>query len=186
MRIIQLINKILRRKPRLPKKRSYFYISEAAKTPFEIFKSMASISQTSPRLKRIFDNGNDVHKRYVGYLEKAGIVKGKEVSVKNKLFSGRADAILNIDGKLYVLEIKSMSSRNYAKLKKYGTRKAYLQLQLYLHFLKIDDGIILIIRNNDQKLKGFHIKRKYRVAQEIIQKFYKLKYKFVQAGVMEK
>ncbi|MBA7555651.1 hypothetical protein ES705_48330 [subsurface metagenome] len=79
-----------------------------------------------------------------------------------------------------------MSSRNYAKLKKYGTRKAYLQLQLYLHFLKIDDGIILIIRNNEQKLKAFYIRRKYRVAQELIQKFYKLKYKFVQAGVMEK
>ena len=102
MRIIQLINRILWRKPRLPPKRSYFYISEAAKTPFEIFKSMASISHTSPKLRRIFDNGNDAHKRYLGYLEKAGAVKGKEVSVKNKLFSGRADAILNIDGKLYV------------------------------------------------------------------------------------
>jgi hypothetical protein len=186
MKIIQILNRILRRKPRLPKKRSYFYISEAAKTPFELFKKMASIRQTSPKMARIFDNGNDAHKRYVGYLEKAGYVEGKEVSVKNKLFSGRADAIINIDGKLYVLEIKSMSSKSFAKIKKYGTRAAYLQLQLYLHYLKIDHGIILIIRNDDQKLKAFHIKRKYQVAQELIQKFYKLKYKFVQAGVMEK
>ena len=184
MKIIEIINKSLEHTLKLPKKRSYFYMSDAAKTPYELFRSMAGITQIKPRTRRLFDNGNDVHKRYIRYLEKAGVVKAVETKIQNKLFRGRADAIIDVDGRLAVLEIKSMSSKNFSKLKKYGTRQAYLQLQLYMHYLDIDDGIILVICNDDQRQKQFHIKRKYRVAREIIDKFYKLKYKFVQSGVM--
>lgn len=186
MKIIQIINNALKHTLKLPKKRSYFYVSDAAKTPYQLFKSMAGITQINPRTRRLMENGNDVHKRYIRYLEKAGVVKATEVAVRNRLFSGRADAVVFVDGKLCVLEIKSMNSENFSKLKKYGTRQAYLQLQLYMHFLGIDDGIILAICSDDQRMKEFYIRRKYRVAKEIMEKFYKIKQKFVAAGVMAK
>ena len=60
------------------------------------------------------------------------------------------------------------------------------QLQLYMHFLRINDGIIVVECKDDQRLKEFDIKRKPRVAWEQIRYFSKLKSQFVKAGVMEK
>tara|TARA_Y100000294_G_scaffold172418_1_gene187079 strand:- start:195 stop:758 length:564 start_codon:yes stop_codon:yes gene_type:complete len=185
MKIIPFINKALERiETKRPKKRSYFYISEAGKSPFEIYKSMHRNYKISPRLKRIFDNGKCVHKRIAGYLEKQDVVKAKEVRINNKLFHGRADAIVFLDGRVAVLEIKSMNKKCFYNLKKYCSRPAYLQLQLYMHFMKIDDGIILVECKDSQRLKEFYIRRKPRVAKEIIRDFSKLKKKYVKSGVM--
>jgi hypothetical protein len=186
MKVIPLINKTLEEKsPRgVKKKRSYFYISEAGKTPFEIFKSMTGYDYVSHRMQRVFDNGNDVHERIIGYLIRQGVVAAREVRMRTRLFRGRADAIIFADGRIAVLEVKSMKKEDFQKLKKYGSRKAYLQLQLYLHFLGIDDGIILVECKDDQRIKEFHIKRKFRVAQELITQFTRLKRKFVEGGVM--
>jgi len=186
MKVIHIINKALEKKhPKTAKKkRSYFYISEAGKTPFEIFKSMNRYSYISPRIQRVFDNGNDVHDRIRSYLQKQGVVRGIEVKIKTGLLHGRADAIIFSDGRIAVLEIKSIKKEGFQKLKKYGTRKAYLQTQLYMHFLKIDNGVILFECKDDQRLKEFYIKRKPRVAQEQITYFSKLKNKFAGSGVM--
>ena len=185
MNVIKIINKTLEQKRASNKpKRNYFYISEAGKTLYEIFKSMTGKTYISPRMKRIFDNGHDVHDRIRKYLQKQGVVSGIEVKIKTKLFHGRADAILFSDGKIAVLEIKSIKKSGFEKLKKYGTRQAYLQTQLYMHFLKIADGIILFECKDDQRLKQFQIKRKPRVAQEQIRYFSRLKNKFTRCGVM--
>jgi hypothetical protein len=187
MKVIPLILKTLNEKQRREKKnRDYFYISEAGSTPYEIFKALLGREGITDRKQRIFDNGNDVHDRIRGYLEKQGVVKAIEVKVGNELFHGRADAILYADGRVAVLEVKSMKKEDFENLKKYGNRRTYLQLQLYLHFLKINDGVILVECKDDQRLKEFHIKRKPAVARELITKFSKLRNKFLQAGVMRK
>ena len=186
MKLIQLINKALERKARKKlRKRSYFYISEAGKKPYEIFKAMMRYGYLSPRQQRVYDNGKQVHERLLSYLEKQGVVKAREVKIESRIFRGRADAILSLDEKLAVLEIKSMNKKSFKQLKHYADKQAYLQLQLYLHFLEIDDGILLIECKDDQKLKEFHIKRKPRTARQLITQFYSLKEKFVEAGVME-
>ncbi len=186
MNVIALINESLESKARKGKKpkRTYFYVSEAGKTAYEIFKKLVTVGFYTPRVRRVLDNGNCVHDRIIGYLEQQGVVKAKNVKMNKWLFHGRADAILSIENKLVVLEVKSMNSNRFENLKKYGERCAYLQLQLYMHFLGIDDGIILVECKDDQRLKEFHIKRKLRVAQEVITKFAKLKKRFVEAGVM--
>ena len=184
MRVINIINKSLEHKgKKVSPKRGYFFISEAGKTPYEIFKSMNK-KHISPRMQRVFDNGNDVHDRIRKYLRKQGVIRGIEVRIKTILLHGRADAIIYADGKIAVLEIKSIKKDRFEKLKKYGTRKAYLQTQLYMHFLKINNGTILFECKDDQRLKEFQIKRKPRVAKEQIEYFSRLKNKFIKCGVM--
>ena len=184
MNVIYLINKGLERKPRKKSMKSYFYISDVGKTPYEIFKNLNGKAAYTPRQIRIFDNGTDVHNRIRKYLYRQGVVKAEEVYIKNSLFHGRADAILFGNGETAVLEIKSMNDRRFKKLKKFCDRNTYWQLQLYLHFLKIDRGIILVENKNDQRLKQFSIKRKERTARYLIAYFSKLKKKFCEAGVM--
>jgi len=185
MKVIPLINKSLEASNNgRTRKRSYFYISEAGKKPFEIFKNMAGYNYISPRMKRIFDNGNDVHQRIVKYLVKQGVIRGIEVKIKTKLLHGRADAIIFSDGRIAVLEIKTMKKRDFERLKTFCNWKAYVQTQLYMHFLKIDNGIILVECKDDQRLKEFYLKRKPRVARQQISYLSKLKRSFVKAGVM--
>lgn len=185
MKVIPLINKSLETKTKgIKQKRSWFYISEAGKTPFQIFKSMTGYNYISPRMKRIFHNGNHVHKRIIRYLVNQNVVTGIEVKINTRLLRGRADAIIFSDGKIAVLEVKSIKKEHFEKLREYCDRKVFLQIQLYLHFLKIDDGIILFECKDDQRLKEFHIKRKPRTAKEQFKYFSKLKTKFVKSGVM--
>jgi hypothetical protein len=120
------------------------------------------------------------------YLYNIGVVKATEVQIKTGLFRGRADAILFNDGKLAVLEIKSVNKGEFGKLKKFASWQAYAQLQMYLHCLNIEDGIILVECKDDQRLKEFHIRRKPRIAREQIRQFAKLKTKLVEAGVMSR
>ena len=186
MTVTQIINRALEKNAskKIRKQRNYFYISEAGRTPFELFKKLTKNSKITPRMQRIFDNGICVHNRIRDYLVRQGVVKGIEVKIKNKLLHGRADAIIFADGKIAVLEIKSMNKACFENLRKYCNRNAYLQTQLYMHFLKIDDGIIIVECKDSQRLKEFHIKRKPRIAKEQINYFSKLKKKFVKSGVM--
>ena len=183
MKLIKLINKLLERRTK-PRKRAYFYISEAGKTPYELFKSFMQKKKISPRLRRIFDNGNQVHERLRKYFKKLGIMKAEEVRIRNNLFRGRADAILLINNKIAVIEIKSINRRCFERLGNFCPRKTYLQLQLYLHFLKIERGIALFECKDTQRLREYHVWRKPRVALELIRTFSKLKKKFMQEGVM--
>jgi hypothetical protein len=185
MNLIHLINKSLQTsKTRFRKKKSYFDISDAGKTPYEIFKKLNGKASYTPRQIRIFDNGNDVHNRIRKYLSKQGVIKAEEVRIKNRLFHGRADAILFKNGETAVLEIKSKNLKGYERMRKFCDRNTYWQLQLYMHFLKIDKGIIIVECKNDQRLKQFNIRRKPRTARYLINYFSKLKKKFVQEGVM--
>lgn len=184
MKVVPLILKTLKERKREKKRRSYFYVSEAGKTPYEIFKALLGYQHISPRMQRVFDNGVAVHERIMAYLEKQGVVKAKEVKIRNKLFHGRADAIIYSDGRVAVLEVKSMNRDDFEKLRRFCDRKTYLQVQLYMHFLKIDEGIILVECKNDQRLKELQIKRKPRTARQLIKNFSRLKKRFVEAGVM--
>jgi len=185
MKVISLINKSLEQKSsHFKRKRSYFYISEAGKTAQELYKSLTESKKLSPRKRRIFDNGRMVHDRLTRYLRKQGVVRSQEVEIKTKLFHGRADAIVYLNGDIAVLEIKSMRKADFDRLERFCPRQAYLQIQLYMHFLKMNEGVVLIECKDDQRLKEFQVRRKERVANETIKHFSRLKERFVKAGVM--
>jgi CRISPR/Cas system-associated exonuclease Cas4 (RecB family) len=73
----------------------------------------------SPRLRRIFDNGHDVHARNQRYLKKEGILLIDEVPVWNEEYqiAGHSDGLLQPNKlKLMGLEIKSINSGQFKNL----------------------------------------------------------------------
>ena len=67
-------------------------------------------------------------------------------------FFGHPDAIIRLENKLYVLEIKTANHASFQQLVKHGLRKwneqYYAQVQCYLGFLNMDSGFLLCLNKN--------------------------------------
>jgi hypothetical protein len=203
MKLATLINDHLKKKKQSkPKPRSYFYISEAGKTPYEIYKRLLLKQTFPPRIRRLMEVGQKTHRRVCKYLEEMGLLKAREVRVGDDLFHGYVDAITQFPGeKPEPLEIKTVNKQGFERLLKRGmpTWKSYIQLQLYLNYLrKANNGRIVFIEANtlenyvmpleeyrqDQRMKEFIVRKNPRIIRQTIQKFRKLKERFVEDGVM--
>jgi CRISPR/Cas system-associated exonuclease Cas4 (RecB family) len=84
-------------------------------------------------------------------------VVASEVNIPpQSLVSGRADAIVS-DGKdLYVLDIKSMNSMLFDKMTEPKPENVD-QIQMYLHFFKVQKGILLYVNKNTLDLKEYMV-----------------------------
>lgn len=72
-----------------------------------------------PRAQRIFDNGTYTHERLQKYLLDMGLLILDEVPLINEEYNiqGHTDGILDLDGEIGVLEIKSINDRGFSQLK---------------------------------------------------------------------
>ena len=99
-------------------------------SPSQVFKWMRALyyarteaecdGTVDARLQRIFDNGTHVHLRLQEYLKKEGTLILDEVPCIDEEINiqGHTDGILKITDQEYaILEIKSMNSHQFAKLK---------------------------------------------------------------------
>lgn len=128
----------------------------------------------TPQQQRIFDNGNDVHKRYLkSYLPKIGCkpvnvkikkngveetVDFSEVLIENKEFwiRGAPDAVIfnPADGHKYIFELKSIKQENYYNLE--APQEDHVdQVHLYMFLTNIDRSIVLYENKNTQSIKEF-------------------------------
>ena len=157
--------------------RDYFYVSEVDSCPRALFYKMKGYPKEpfTPTTYRKLDNGDYVHRRIMSMLLSLGIVVAAEIRIpEDKIFHGRADAIVSIDDELYVLEIKSANKYAFEKMDR--PDPAHLkQVQLYMHYFKIDRGIILVENKNDQELKEFTVHRDEKLLSEISHTFQNLK-----------
>ena len=87
-----------------------------------------------------------------------------KLELNNIIISGRIDNIilLKINGIIYIVEIKSTSSLKHTENPNLSN---ILQLQLYMHFKKIHNGLILYIEKNTLKTKTFEVKYDQEQAQ---------------------
>lgn len=191
-----------RKKPEKPKPRSYFYVSEAGKMPYQIYKGLIFKQVPPPRIRRLMGIGKTTHKRICGYLQEMGFLKACEVRIGDDLFHGFVDAITHLPyEKPMPLEIKTVNKRGFEKILRIGmpTWQSYIQLQLYLNYLRKQNvGRILFIETNTLedfvmpledyvpglRMKEFIVRKNPRVIRETIQKFRKLKDVFVEDRVM--
>lgn len=169
-----------REKEKKEKDRIQFYISEIGKCPRAIFFKFkkAPASDIEPERLRIFDHGDFIHQVTLRPLISLGLIRATEVPIPpHEIISGRADAILSINGEPYVLDIKSISGRiNFNKLDK-PYPEHFWQVQLYLHFFRIQKGILLYVNKDTQELKDFVFEYDSDLAQRLIEWFLKLKSK---------
>jgi len=160
MEIIEALDEYLDKKERPIKERDYFYISEVGKSKKEIFDNIKNKIQTKfeARVKRILENGDYMHMRYYKYFAEMGILRAAEITaVENELFHGRADCLLSAkDGKLWLVDLKSMSQWSFQKLKEIQ-HDHKLQLLMYMYYMNIESGMVLIECKDNQTIKVFKV-----------------------------
>lgn len=185
-----------------PEPRSYFYISEAGKRPYQVYKAMMVKQKCPPPIKRVMEAGKKTHRLVCKYLGEMGFLKAEGVKVGDNLFRGYVDAIIHLPGeKPEPLEIKTVSKKWYEEVLRRGipTWQSYVQLQLYINYLrKVQKGRILFIEANTlkdhvipleeyipgQRMKEFEVRKNPKIIRQTIQKFRKLREVFIRDGVM--
>jgi len=106
-------------------------------------------------LLRIFAAGTSIHEKWQHMFIKAGIaehIEARHYSEEYELYF-TPDAVINLDGTKYIVEIKSMNTFAYQKAKSHPSGQK--QLQLYMHLLGISQGFVLAEDKNNQDWQPF-------------------------------
>ena len=162
------------------KERHYFYVTDAGRCPRLIFFRFknAPRKEMEAQLLRMWDHGDSIHRlimRSLISMRDIHVVAAEVKTAPQELISGRADAIIS-DGKdLYVLDIKSIHSMAFSKNLREPKKENIDQIQLYMHFLKIKQGILLYVNKDTQELKEFILKYDAKRAKGILKDLSSLK-----------
>lgn len=138
-----------------------------ARKIFWSFQKNIPRDEESGRSQLILSMGNAVHERIQGILQDMGIqIKDEyylDTHYKDMPIHGYVDSICLINGKTTIVEIKSQKEWNYG----YGSKSKcyrvdvspehYGQVQMYMHFTGIHEGIVLYENKNTSELKEFHV-----------------------------
>ena len=158
----------------------HFYITDAGKCPRSVFfKFMKAPNEgLDARILRVFEQGDLFHRHLFSVLYRIrGISVITEIQVPaQEIISGRADAIITCNGENYILDIKSMNSMIFKNLNAPKEENVY-QIQLYLHFFRIQKGILLYIDKDRQDMKEFFIEYDKALCEKLLGGFYELKSK---------
>lgn len=161
------------------KKQLHFYISDAGKCPRAVFFKLkqAPAEKADPRILRIYEHGEQLHRHLYNVLYRLKIGLTTEIPIPpQEIVSGRADAILCLNGENYVLDIKSMNSMIFRNLTSPKIENVY-QIQLYMHFFNIKKGLLLYIDKDRQDIKEFVINYELDLVQTLLNNFQDLKNK---------
>lgn len=153
-----------------------FYVTDAGKCPRSVFFKFkqAPCRDLEPRILRLFDHGNYIHELIVKALSGQNVLRGDEVNIPaNNLISGRADALIQVEGQDYVVDIKSINSVGFRTLTEPSPEYIY-QLQLYLHFFQIEQGILLYVNKDTQDLKEFTLDHDPALCERLLDDLEKL------------
>jgi len=164
----EIIEQALTEEDRINYGRDYFYATEVAeKCQAKLFYELkgGEKDDLEANSKLTFLQGDEIHRTIMEAL-----FKSREVDVvcaeadieDNDLIHGRADCIFSLRGsdQNYVMDIKSASHWSFKNVKKDGPREKHvLQVQVYLYFFDIDQGLLLYYDKNNQELAEFEVKR---------------------------
>ena len=127
--------------------------------------------QLPDNLLRIFKEGDCVHEKWQKMLEENGLAIGIEqrgISEQYHL-TMTPDAIIEIDGCKYVVEIKSCNTWAYQKYHN-AHPTGSKQIQLYMHFMCIPKGFVLCEDKNNQEFKCFYTEYNPDVVRPYLQR----------------
>ena len=119
----------------------------------------------NPKTKIAFEVGKKLETLILDFIEKAGYsitypkTSNKMLGfcdIKNPVFQGHADALLTINNKQYILEIKTAKSSRYQTFVKHGLRKFsetyFAQLQAYMGMSGIHRSVLLAMNKDTHEL----------------------------------
>lgn len=161
-----------------PKGIGRYYPSEAGACMRKVFYSYKFPSEIDPELRKIFQMGNIIHDFVVQVLKSE---KNKDVELLESefpfkqeigdfLISGRIDNLIKIkaSGKVYLVEVKSTAGIKYVRE---AAPHNVQQLQLYMHFTGVHNGLLLYIDKSNLQTKIFEIQYSEKDALAIIERF---------------
>jgi CRISPR/Cas system-associated exonuclease Cas4 (RecB family) len=139
------------------REQNHFYVTDAGKCARAVFFKFKNVPREKmvPDVLRMFDHGDYIQMQMLNSLFSLGIVRASEVTIPPQaLISGRADAIVTLENKLYVVDFKSMNSMIFRKLTS-PKEDNVNQVQLYMHYFQIPRGILLYVNKDTLALKEF-------------------------------
>lgn len=176
----ELIDNHIRRESR-PKGIGKYYPSEAGSCMRKVFYSYKYPSEIDPDLRKIFQMGNIIHDFVVEVLkseknDKVELLQSEfpfKEQIEDFVISGRIDNLIKINasGEIYLVEVKSTKGLNWVEE---AAPHNVQQLQLYMHFTGVHNGILLYIDKTNLKSKIFKINYSKDNAEKIIERFKKL------------
>lgn len=159
------------------KEQTRFYITDAGKCPRAVFFKFKNAPREAmdPRIMRIFEHGENIHRSIFNILYRLRLGVVTEVPIPSQeIISGRADAILCVGNENYVLDIKSINSMIFKNMLAPKEENVY-QIQLYLHYFNIKKGILLYIDKDQQAMKEFFVDYDESLCKSLLDKFHALK-----------
>jgi len=137
--------------------------------------------EIKPELLKIFELGNIIHDFVVEVLKseknpEVELLKSEfpfKEQIDDFLISGRVDNLILIkaNGKHILVEVKSTKSIDFVNEPPHYN---VMQIQLYMYFLKIHDGILLYIDKSNLRSKVFTIPYSENQALFVLDRFRKL------------
>lgn len=126
-------------------------------------------------LKKIFLNGWYVHEKWQKLFLQAGIAVGVEQRGQSKdwglLYT--PDAVIKLNNKLYVVEIKSVNTMQFNKMTSHASGER--QLQLYMYMSGIPHGFVLAEDKNNQNIKIFPYEYDREKAKPFVERMIKVR-----------
>lgn len=134
------------------------------------FRWAAPIEYHNEKTLRIFELGKAIEGIVLKWLADASGIELTENSLSDSQeqikalhghFTGHLDGILKIDGKPYIIEIKSHNDASFQTLLKNNVEEShlshYLQCQTYMHFSDIKDCLYIAYNKNNSDIHMAHI-----------------------------
>ena len=119
----------------------------------------------SSELRRIFYNGIIHHEKWQKLFKIGGIAEKIEVTHYSKKYhlTGTPDAVINLWGKSWIVEIKSIRTEIFKRIKPVTKpiSSAIIQANLYMWLTQIPRAIILGDNKNDHEVEYFFIEFDY-------------------------
>lgn len=129
----------------------------------------ARIPKLSARTIRIFDRGNREEAIFRGYLRSIGIkvlTKSRRTNMPigfsdfGAHFSGTVDAMIKVDDEWMVVDFKTMNEKSFKQLSKKTIKDVkleyFIQLQIYMHYMKVKKALYFAVnKNNDDLYEEF-------------------------------
>jgi len=121
------------------------------------------------RTLRIFHLGDAVHEMIQRELKEAGVLEQAEVPIKNDEYGivGHCDAILNLGGKKWLGEFKTINSHQFRGLTSPKPEHVE-QVSLYMFCTGIHDAIVLYFCKDTSEIKEFKVKYEQSRVDELL------------------
>jgi CRISPR/Cas system-associated exonuclease Cas4 (RecB family) len=175
-----MIDNFLKREHR-PKGIGNYYPSEIGMCLRKVWYSYKYPQEVDADLLKIFEMGNIIHDFVVDVLRSeknpdVELLKSEfpfKHQVDDFMISGRVDnlILIKLSGKNVLVEVKSTPDVTFVRE---ASPHNISQLQLYMHFTGVHNGVLLYVGKKDLQSKVFVIEYNEKQALEIIGRFRKL------------